>query len=518
MTIQPIQFNIVNLRNLVEDGLELNFAITSNNGPTDPATTIISNASVDIQMNTSYPLSIFTGDTMELGMNFINSGRMYFGYGQLPNNVSGSTAPIPEGDQYYGWIEFSRKATDMCLWINLSNVDIVALPIALSSSTWSLGYKNPVTAITNTLATSYPGCSVVCKGGTKTKIVAPGINNAPYPRFDDYLSSLYTAGSDLCINSDTLSDGTQKQFVGYFMGWDPEPCIFLESNSGDTFLLSFNQFTNDIVYRGDGGTITYNGVVIDQNRSGSTDDVISSNSVFRNLVIGMNEGYFETNPTYSDGTNYSMNYSYLKPFGENGDKGSMYAKIIHENSNSYGFAYSDSNLKTLIQSPLNQVVDLYIVRDDDASGLCYVNNESSTTNCPGLGPTYISFGQNSDSLGNIRIGNCNYPATLPNVGTAGVLPWIDGYVEVRFMGTVGADGKPNYILVNTKTLDFIVTDENGNACLTGGNPTITDVNNAKGQVIGKQLTWGANISWNAGSGNAYLAPPAPSPSPSGMPS
>ena len=113
--MQPIKFNIVNLRNLSEDGLDLNFAITSSNGPLDPASFLTSNATIPggIQMNVSYPLTVFTGDTMEIGMDFINSGRLYFGYGELPSNVSGSTAPTPEGNQYYGWIEFSRMAADM---------------------------------------------------------------------------------------------------------------------------------------------------------------------------------------------------------------------------------------------------------------------------------------------------------------------------------------------------------------------------------------------------------------------
>ena len=493
--MKPIQFNIKNLRNLTEDGLELNFAITSNNGPTDPASFLTSNANIlgGIQMNTSYPLSVFTGDTMEIGMDFIDSGRLYFGYGKLPANVSGSTAPIPEGQQYYGWIEFSRKATDMCLWINLSNVDIVGLPIALSSSTWSLGYKNSNESIINTLKSSYPGCEVLCSGGTKYKIVAPGINDTPYPRFDSYLSDLYNAGAQLCINSDTLSDGTQKIFTGYFQQ-DPEQCIYLESNSGDTLMIMNNNFSNDIIYKGDGGTLIYNGVEIPQNRSGSTDDVITTNSVFRNLVIGMNEGYFEVNPTYSDGINYSVNYTYLKPF--NSGRGSMYAEVIHNNSNSYGFAYSDSNLKTLIQAPLNELVTIYLLKDDDASGLCYKNDAKSTQNSPGYGWNHISFGQSSNSLGNIMIGNCNYPATTDSVGTGGFLPYVDGYVQINFEGV----GK--YIWINTKNLDYSATDANGNNCLTGNAPIITNVLTSGGTIIGEQLTWGSGIEWNPVADNA----------------
>jgi len=494
--MQPIKFNIVNLRNLSEDGLDLNFAITSSNGPLDPASFLTSNAAIPggIQMNVSYPLTVFTGDTMEIGMDFINSGRLYFGYGELPSNVSGSTAPTPEGNQYYGWIEFSRMAADMCLWINLSNVDIVGLPIALSSSTWSLGYKNSNESIINDLMTSYPGCEVLCNNG-KYKIVAPGINHAPYPSFDSYLGNLYNAGASLCINSDTLSDGTQKIFSGYFLQ-DPEQCICLESNSGDTLVITNNNFNNDIVYKGDGGTLIYNFVEVAQNRSGSTDDVITTNSVFRNLVIGMNEGYFDSYPAYSDGTNYSVNYSYLKPFGDNGDKGSMYAKTLHNNSNSYGFAYSDSNLKTLIQGPLSALTTLYILQDSDGSGLCYKNDEKSTQNSPGYGWNHMAFGDSSNSLGNITIGNCNYPATTNATGTGGFLPYVDGFVKMNF------EGVGQYIWINTKTLDISAVDISGNTCLTGAMPVINPVCNSASTVVGAQLTWGSSIEWNSGSGNA----------------
>ena len=71
--------------------------------------------------------------------------RLYVGYGAMP------PAPDPNSNQYYGWIEFSRNPdADKGVWLNLSNVDIVGLPLTLQGSLaddghpFSLGYSKSV--------------------------------------------------------------------------------------------------------------------------------------------------------------------------------------------------------------------------------------------------------------------------------------------------------------------------------------------------------------------------------------
>ena len=487
----PIQFSLNVLREKNENGKELNFAISSSNKSTDPVTNITSNSSVQLSAETTFSISVFTGDTMNIGMDFIRSGRLYFGYGDLPVNNAGKIAPIPEGDQYYGWIEFSRLTTDNCVWINLSNVDIIGLPIALSSTTWSLGYKTSIEKIKNDVKNLYPSAAITAD--THTVIVGPNVNYKPYPSYESYLNGLYSSGASLCINSDTLSDGTQKQFSGNFVS-SPDKHIYLKSNSGDTFVLSSSEFTDKIIYGGDGGTLVYNGVVVPQNRDGNSDSVISSNSVFRNLIIGLNEGYFESYPEYSDGINYSLNYSFLKPFGENGNMGSMYAKIIHENSNSYGFAYSDSNLKTLIQSEIGQVIEIYVLADDE-SGSCYVDNGKSNTNSPSFGSLQFGIGGSSNKLGDISIGNCNYPPTSTG-SYGGYLPYVDSWQKMQF-------GSNGYIWINCVKMEVIDYYMDGGVqkfCLSG-RPVVNPVSNPPGSA----LIWGADISW-IGSQNADNPP------------
>lgn len=74
--------------------------------------------------------------------------------------------------------------------------------------------------------------------------------------------------------------------------------------------------------------------------------------------------------------------------------------------------------------------------------------------------------------------------------------YVDGYVKMNFEGV----GK--YIWINTKNLSYSIVDANGNNCLTGAAPQVTQVLNLKKEVIGAQLTWGANITWNPLADNA----------------
>jgi len=82
--------------------------------------------------NTSVKLSdlLTTNPNLELDIESIEGARLYVGYGAFPAN----NAPIPDGEQYYGWIEFTKKSSENKVWLNLSNVDITGLPLTLSGT------------------------------------------------------------------------------------------------------------------------------------------------------------------------------------------------------------------------------------------------------------------------------------------------------------------------------------------------------------------------------------------------
>jgi hypothetical protein len=206
-------------------------------------------------------------------------------------------------------------------------------------------------------------------GGGRTKIVAPNIQFPFYRGYDDYLNALTTAGAALTIKTDTPIGETAKTFTGAFTKGryqdlaDTGPILALMSGS-DTFQILKNQFTTEYLYRCDGGTIIFNGMTLPQNRpdqAGNDASAVYTNSLFRNLCIGVNEGYFT-----ADGPNDSTKFSSDKPFG-NG-QGSVYARIIHETSNSYGFPYADANLKTLLVAAVDSPITVTILKDDAAGG------------------------------------------------------------------------------------------------------------------------------------------------------
>jgi hypothetical protein len=296
--------------------------------------------------------------------------RLYVGYGAMP------PAPDPNSNQYYGWVEFSRNKADKGVWLNLSNVDIVGLPLTLNGkmaddgNPFSLGYKKSVKDIisdmkTRALTRQDPAVVKDCGGG-RTKIIAPNIQFPFYRGYDDYLNTLTIAGAKLTIQTDTPIGETSKTFKGTFSKGryrdlaNTGPILTITSGT-DTFQILKNQFTTEYLYRCDGGTIVFNGVTLPQNRpdnAGHDASAVYTNSLFRNLCIGINEGYFT-----ADGPNDSTKFSSDKPFG-NG-QGNVYAQIIHETSNSYGFPYADANLKTLLVAAIDSPITLTILRDDE---------------------------------------------------------------------------------------------------------------------------------------------------------
>jgi hypothetical protein len=300
--------------------------------------------------------------------------RLYVGYGAMP------PAPDPNSNQYYGWIEFSRNPdADKGVWLNLSNVDIVGLPLALNGKLadgghpFSLGYGKPVQDIVadmkaRALTRQDPAVVKDCGGG-RTKIVAPNIQFPFYRGYDDYLNTLTMAGARLTIQTDTPIGEKSKTFTGSFARAkyqdlaDTDPILAVTSGS-DTFQILKSQFTTEYLYRCDGGTVVLNGVTLPQNRpdkAGHDASAVYTNSLFRNLCIGVNEGYFT-----AGGPNDSTKFSADKPFG-NG-QGNVYARIIHETSNSYGFPYADANLKTLLVAAVDSPITLTILRDDEPGG------------------------------------------------------------------------------------------------------------------------------------------------------
>jgi len=430
--------------------------------------------------NTSVKLSdlLTTNPNLELDIESIEGARLYVGYGAFPAN----NAPIPDGEQYYGWIEFAKKSSENKVWLNLSNVDITGLPLTLSgtdtaNNAFTLGYKKSITDIIATMKTTvlHPDTNakpayITCATG-QPKIVGP--NGAPnsYASYDSYINDLNTNKASLVITSDTPKGGSPKIFTGSFMNVQngTEVMISLKSAEGDTFEVLKSQFTTEICYRCDGGTLIYNGATVDQNQSPQdTNDKMYANSTFRNILIGINEGYFTV-----AGPNKSIDFPGEVPFSTG--QGSDYAKVLHENSNSYGFPYADSNLKVLITSSLSDTITMNICTDTEAKG--YNRNTDNSANQPTSGEFQFGIGANSSSLGMITIGGWRYIANNKG-GYGGFLPTLTEWTKMTF------EGPDKHIWIKTTVDGFISADN----CFNTGTPTYNN----------KVLTWGAGVEWKSG--------------------
>lgn len=433
---------------------------------------------------------------LTLNIDHAVTARLYIGYGDLP--IGNGAQPAPDSDQYYGWIEFTKDPGQNEVWINLTNVDMVGLPLAVSGTdlqdnAFTLGYKKSTKTIisdleTNVLVRGANAAAVItcalALGKSTSKVVGPNIIPESYPSYDDdngYLTALLKAEAELTILSDAPVMGESGVlFTGSFREAteSDQSVISLTDENGKSFKVMKDQFTTSIIYKGDGGKLVYDGTTYDQNRTPANDSDSTqaqrnvTNSVFRNLVIGMNEGYFTT-----DGDNNSINFTYEKPF-EN-DMGSMYAKVLHDSSNSYGFPYADSNLKTLVQASPDHDFTLSILGDDQIFG--YDDDSESSENKPGIGQYQFGIGGGSSDLGEVTIGNCRYLPDPTSGAYGGFLPSLNEWVQLHF------SGPDKYIWIKTSGDGSVSAD----GCLLVSGGAFTPVFNSN-----KVLEIGANCTWN----------------------
>ncbi|WP_068088886.1 hypothetical protein [Polycladidibacter stylochi] len=310
----------------------------------------------------------------------IDAARLYIATSPM------TAAPqVTDITHYFGWVEFSRLSAKDELWINLSNVDMLGLPLALSGTQnhmpKSLGYKLPMQAnpdqlpasgaksLINALEPLFVGVAppVIGLADGGKKVVAPNIWPQAYPSFAPYVEKLSLAhggdGVPLLIKSDMVA---QEQLI--FKGKLQEPAsndgmlIAMHDQNGNKLEIARSQLETKYIYQSGGGTYHYNNQLFAQNIQvikGSPSETrdIMLNSVLRNIFLGFNEGYFSRN-----GPNDSSNFVKQKPF-ENGGNG--YAKVIHENSNSYGYPYADANLKTQLVANPELATTIHILGDQE---------------------------------------------------------------------------------------------------------------------------------------------------------
>ncbi len=300
-----------------------------------------------ITKDTSTPLSSLTNNSFEVSQ--IDSGRLYISYyTKLPAH------PVPTSDNYYGYIELTIGA-DNILWTDLSSVDVFGVPMSMKLGATKLGYSKSHNIIVQEIATALGGTNGTAvqrkNGKGNTKVVGANVLYMNQPSYDSYLKLL--KGKSLTIKSLPTSP-LKYNFTGTF---DSKGGVSLASTSPKlTFEIPAADLTNKTMYLSN-GDCKYNGVT---RNAMSPNDTCAA--VYRDVMVGINEGYFS-----ATGKNDSSLFPTMTPFASG--HGNAYAKVIHEGSDSYGYPFSDLNLKTLIKVPVTatSTLALTILADDATS-------------------------------------------------------------------------------------------------------------------------------------------------------
>jgi hypothetical protein len=163
-------FQVVNNRG---DESQLHLLLTATNDDTGLE-------GIELRQSTSMADFFARNSSHSFSATKLVSARLYVGYGPMGPN------PDPNSLQYYGRIEFSRNPdVDNGVWLNLSNVDLVGLPLTLKGKAsddrqpFSLGYRKSVKDIvgdmkSRALTRQDPAVVKDCGSG-RTKIIAPNI-------------------------------------------------------------------------------------------------------------------------------------------------------------------------------------------------------------------------------------------------------------------------------------------------------------------------------------------------------
>ncbi|MEM7366943.1 MAG: hypothetical protein AAF587_00010 [Bacteroidota bacterium] len=520
------------------------------------------NLNPEVQIGVSYKLHDYIkGSTGgKITFDYLDSGRLYIGYGELPykstvappyKNPAGHTdQPVPYWKRYYGVVEFAYVPGDTGLWIDLTDVNLVALPISLSGFTqygqkFKLGYKItaeelrkriiPQIGLTDSCSDPYKPTDGVasiidCVSGFK-KVVSPTAGNTGcWASFDQYIHDLKNDETQIAILSDVTQAAYHVPFTGSFQnvtdGDDylitlhgaAKPTTFGAPDPGITYDLQIQlgQFTTSHIYACANGFIhfakTENGkttkATIPFNAPGasgfSSDDLIVSNSTVRNLLIGMNEGRFYPSPSTkvdprNDNTNWgTKGYEAFQQINLNDpakNRGNQYAYLVYENANAYGYPYADKYLSALAVANVNHPVVITACSETAPCG--YSKHPPMSRS-----PYTFNIGVGSGSLGEISIQGAGAPFKSSGFEPAkdgaysGGIIAPDGWSKMYFAGA-GDDKYIYYKDPETGGNALHNVDSDGKPCLlgSGGKP-------ATAIWFDKNLRFGGPLKWNDGAGPA----------------
>ncbi len=473
----------------------LNFMITGT-----PVTGHPINLNSGLSLHTSTGLDDYINGPNNgiITFDYLDSGRLYIGYGPLPygtkhdeytvgeeyripNSAGTTVQPVPYWKRYYGVIEFAYVPGDTGLWIDMTNVNLIGLPTCISGytvfgETFNMGYNGSVETIrqtvegiigttggcpganpSNTSDPNYTGIAskITCVTGFN-KVVSPTAgNSACWRSFDAYLTALNQYNTPISITSDApTSGGTPITFTGNFnnvTGSTDNVITLSSSDSTYTLNIELGEFSTANIYACANGKVVFNTKTVPFNMSDddataagfTPGEQIISNSTVRNILIGMNEGRFV--PATSAGSslidaNNNENWggpgATYGPF-PNDAYGNQYAKLVHENINGYGYPYADKYLGALIVANNEQTVTITACAEQGSNTCGFNSNPPSSSS-----PYSFIIGAGSQGLGNIIIGSSGKSAPIAPDQTTGSYEGeflaSDSWAKMTFLGPDGS--------------------------------------------------------------------------------
>lgn len=287
----------------------------------------------------------------------LSSGRIYVSYGKLPDNQMPDEGNSGLDSYYtrYDKMELTYPAGEA----NLTSVDSFAIPLELKTfksnvlqTSFSL-YLSANDMITKLSALS-SGNAKVEKDGVFIRVNSPTKSGADYDSMQAYVDSVAKAGISFNVKGTYFGTAGAIDY-NYAASVTADGTISLTADGEEKITIPGDTLA-DAIYSCNGAF-----------KIGSATHHVSENTVqtnvYRDVISGFNFGY--ENSKYASNIKENSNAWWTQlPFSDANSYYNKYAEVIYNNSDAYGFPFSDLRRKVLAGLDDIDTLEITILPDD----------------------------------------------------------------------------------------------------------------------------------------------------------
>ena len=341
--------------------------------------------------NTPTLLSTLTDNSFTIPTGF--SGRIYFFLTDKVSDVPTSPSEISTTlGLRYDWIEATCDGSKTAC-ANLTSVDQFGIALSLETKDSSgnkigtVGYNISAKDLVADLGALAPSAVVGdMSQGTFTRVISPLHTPAgTYGSLKDYIKlidgkTIYLTGT---YNGSTDANHVYHPAASFFYrcAFDSTKTdieLIPEADSGIQGTIKIpSSSLEDMIYACD-GKFDVPGTTAGKNGNGVGDTVGFNDdwsTVVRNFLVGWNLGFYGYKPAPVDGYQYDCDnswdwmpqFSFKMTDSENSLCYNNYAETIWNNSNSYGFPFSDFLGKPLLNLYEVPTLEISVLKDDETN-------------------------------------------------------------------------------------------------------------------------------------------------------